>query len=459
MTDSLVPETFWSALDAASPDVLVCGFSGGADSTALLMLMVPAARRMGIPLHAVHCHHGLREAADDDALWCRALALKFDIPFHQVDLQVPDHQLPHESMETAARRLRYAAFQTVADMVGQRAAVLLGHHADDALENIFLRLMRGANVSGLTAPRRFRPLGNHLIVRPLLQTTHAEIIDYLLDCNQDWREDHTNGESCCARNFLRLEILPLLYAKFSYGRQGCAASLDALRADADFLESSAQTAWRMHYDAEKKVLLREGFSSLHAALQIRVLRYWFESLGCFHIPNRAFFLRICHALGSETVPVSVPVGGGWTVRADARCLTLISPWTPSPSVFWDPLNTPEVAFGEFCFSATVIDGGPSLDLSDGGLHIGFFDLDLLNLPLILRYPVSGDVMTVFGGHSHKKVSRVACDAGLAAHERNRIPLLCQGLTQDVLWFTGVRRGACAPVTESTLRILKITFYP
>ena len=125
---------------------LFVGFSGGADSTAALLFTVDAAAELDIKVTAVHFDHGLRgaeSAAEAEA--AREFAAKRDIPFRQIDLHLDPEGC---DLENRARQARLAVWkQLTADSPG--SAVVLGHHADDRVESLFLRLARGSNVSGL----------------------------------------------------------------------------------------------------------------------------------------------------------------------------------------------------------------------------------------------------------------------------------------------------------------------
>src|SRR5690606_29105961 len=122
---------------------LLVGFSGGADSTALLLGLLAAGAQ---DVLAVHGHHGLRGAdADADAAWCRSFCAQRGIALRVEYLDVPGQRQSGESTEETGRRLRLALWQRLA--AGACAAVFLGHHGDDVMEELVLRLARGANCS------------------------------------------------------------------------------------------------------------------------------------------------------------------------------------------------------------------------------------------------------------------------------------------------------------------------
>ena len=212
------------------------GFSGGVDSTALLLLLHAAQ----VPVTAVHFHHGLRGAdADADALWCEAFCAERRIPFLCRRLAVPRHRLRGESVETAARRLRLAGWEELSRERGG-CPIFLAHHADDALEELLLRLMRGSNATGLTSLRPVRRLGRLTFLRPLLSCRKSELQRYVESCDvRDWRVDATNGENDCRRNAIRNRLLPLM-REIAGTDEGLLQALESLRLDADCLESGVE---------------------------------------------------------------------------------------------------------------------------------------------------------------------------------------------------------------------------
>ncbi|NMA47310.1 MAG: tRNA lysidine(34) synthetase TilS, partial [Lentisphaerae bacterium] len=257
-------KTFIGRYDLSGCRLLV-GFSGGADSTALLLALLAA----GVDgLLAVHCHHGLRgAAADADAAWCRAFCEQRGIAFHLEHLDVPGQQRRGESTEEAGRRLRLALWQRLA--AAEPTVVFLGHHGDDVLEELLMRLARGANSSGLTGLREERQLCGVRLLRPLLSCRRAEIESWLLAQGvADWRTDRSNSDCAYRRNAVRHDLVPRFRAIFGEDR-GLQQAARVLRMDADYLEMAAADAYGQLRD------LRD-WQALHPALLQRVLRLWLD---------------------------------------------------------------------------------------------------------------------------------------------------------------------------------------
>jgi len=206
---------------------LAVALSGGADSVALLRALAARREELGLVLHAAHLHHGLRgQEADGDLEFCRELAAKLDIPFHEARVDVAQEAKadaksgkPAETIEEAARRLRYAWFRQLSSKSLPHAvvrhavvldAVATAHTLDDQAETVLAKFLRGAWTEGLSGIHPKLETAGAVILRPLLAVTRTEIETYLHALGQDWREDSSNRHLTFTRNRIRHELLPLL---------------------------------------------------------------------------------------------------------------------------------------------------------------------------------------------------------------------------------------------------------
>ena len=195
-------------LGLARGSTLLLALSGGADSTALALVLRLLAPRLGLTLHAMSVDHGLREESAQDAASVLQLCQRLGITctVRQADVRGLAAS-GGMGIEDAARRLRYALLER------QRAAlradfIALGHHAADVSEDILLRLTRGTGwpaLGGMAA----RDDGRRLL-RPLLATDAQALRALLVECGIDWCEDASNQSRQFKRNRLRLDVLPLL---------------------------------------------------------------------------------------------------------------------------------------------------------------------------------------------------------------------------------------------------------
>jgi tRNA(Ile)-lysidine synthase len=254
-----------------SGDVLVAGVSGGADSTALALVLADLAPRLGARLVALaHLNHQLRETADADEGFCRQLAARLGVAFdsRRVDVAAESRRRK-TSVEDAARTVRYLFLSDVAAARGA-TRVAVGHTRNDQAETVLLRLVRGAGPVGLAAiyPRAGQ------IIRPLLDARRTDVEAWLRERGETWREDESNQNRTIPRNKVRHELLPWLIEAFGAGVVDVLARQAALsRDDAEWFELVAtETAARLVIEDGTVLTLELGaLGALHPAIGRRVV--------------------------------------------------------------------------------------------------------------------------------------------------------------------------------------------
>ena len=209
--------------------------SGGADSVALLRVLLALSPRMGSEVFALHVHHGLRgKSADADAEFCRALCRELGVPCRVVRLRLKKGA----GLAERARAARYRALEKERERRGANW-VALAHHADDQAETVLARLARGAPASGLAGI----PLVREPFVRPLLEESRASIVHYLENLGQDWREDPSNASDAAERNRIRRKIIPVIERELRRPVGEALARVGAESAEiADFIGAEAAKA-------------------------------------------------------------------------------------------------------------------------------------------------------------------------------------------------------------------------
>ena len=404
------------------------GFSGGADSTALLLLLSQA----GLDMTAVHFQHGIRgSAAEADAAWCEQFCAARKIRFVRENLAVPSNRLRGESVEEAARRLRLEAWRRLADADGD--AVFLAHHADDALEDLLLRLARGGNCTGLTGLRDERFIDGVRFLRPLLDVRKEQLEEWLRSQGvTDWRLDATNDDSTYRRNAVRNELLPLMRRIFD-GDGGLRQSLRVLRQDADYLEAQAEEYF-------KRLMDLESWRRIPMALLPRVLRLWIQlKTGKDELPARTTVERLALELQRfSSHPVEFMTESGWRLRLTKDGMELLQGERDESSK-----KEPSAAEWRWHEQPTLSWNGYVLKI--GGENGERFAAKSLLDVLTIRSWQSGDRMIPFGQTKPKKLQDIFSDAKVPRGNRHQIPLVCADDT--IIWVPGIRRAEFARVSQ------------
>lgn len=257
---------------------LVAAFSGGLDSTALLVILSVLAPRMGFTLSAAHLDHGLRPASAQDALFCRDFCRERSIEFESARRDVTALAASWGTgVEDAGRRARYAWLEEVRQRRGA-LAVACGHQLDDLAEDQLMRLARGAGwpaLGGMPAWDARRRL-----LRPLLLTPKDELRGFLRECGIVWREDETNQDEAFTRNRVRAQVLPLFVRENPDYLANAAERWRQARIDETHWNEEVLRAGGGAFSSAREVFLTASvLGGASQALRLRLYKRAVESLG------------------------------------------------------------------------------------------------------------------------------------------------------------------------------------
>ena len=437
---------------------VIVGYSGGADSTALLHLMTRLQGEFNLRVHAAHLHHGMRLEADDDVRVCEAVCAGLGVPLHVERVDVPAlAQAQRVSLEEAGRNARYAFFDRLARELNA-VAVALAHTRDDQIETILINLLRGTGPRGLCG----MPYKRDHIIRPLLDATRAQTHQYCAAHGLPTIFDSTNLDPHQLRRRVRMELIPLL-------RDLSPAFDRHLLRLADILEN--EEAW---WDYEVRSLLecgsvasadaetllqhskvgREFFTHLHPAMQRRVLREWLRArVGALRLPPYEILEGIRRA-ALEGKRTSWQLSDTLRLTTDETALTLhTKPPDPEPYEYPVQLETPILIpqAGAWLEARLLNAPLPSLEAMPDD---AFLDADAVQGQLVVRNGRRGDRFQPLGMPAPKKLSDIFVDRKMPRVERWRLPLLCDAA--GILWVPGYTIAARARITPHTTRALHIT---
>ncbi len=308
-------------------DKVVVGVSGGPDSMALLYVLHALARVIGCKLMVVYVNHGLRVGdTEAESKLVEESCNTLGIEFKNVSVDVLGHGKKHKkSIEHAARDLRYDSFRRVSRENGG-SLIAVAHTADDQVEEIILKLLRGAGMAGLSGMR----LKKKDINRPLLQQTKKQLTDYLNQKKIKYCIDPSNAENVYVRNRVRNLLLPYLEKEFDSGVR------HALRKSAEILEEDEDLLLKLTNDAcdncvtffndefhPRAILLKSEFLELHGAIQRRLVE-----LLLWRLKNTATFYHIKQVVGAAahgTAGAEFHLKKGLRVGVQKNCLEFSYP--------------------------------------------------------------------------------------------------------------------------------------
>ena len=311
-------QTLEQALADFSPGLpFAVAFSGGADSTALL---VACARRWPGQVRAVHIHHGLQAAADGFEAHCRAVCAQWGIPLALRRVQAG--HAPGQSPEDAARKARYQALaEAVQNEWPEVRDVALAQHADDQVETLLIALSRGAGLPGLASmPAHWQRLGLNWH-RPCLAVPGTALRQWLQSQGQSWVEDPSNTLETFTRNRIRARVLPALAEALPAFRETFARSAEhAAQAQEVLNEVAAQDL--AHVGVPPRI---QALQQLSRARQVLVLRHWLR-LHHATTPSTAQLHELLDQVAACTTrghQLQLKVGRGFVTR-DGGCLSYLA---------------------------------------------------------------------------------------------------------------------------------------
>jgi len=274
---------------------VVIGLSGGPDSVLLTHVLAQIRGTHNLKLIAAHLNHGWRAEAEEDANFCRSLAQQLDITYVQAHLaDFKDRIQSNGSAEAFGRRARRLFFEHCARAYGADR-IALAHHADDQQETFFIRMIRGATLSGLCGMRVQH--GNY--VRPLLHVYKTAILAYLHEHAIACRLDVTNTDTRYLRNSIRHTVLPALKACDSRFNENFARMIASLHETERFLDDCARQALQQGMITDpyygvgisiKKILAYDP------VLRDRVVMRWLHDHRVPYLPQERFIDEIVRFL-------------------------------------------------------------------------------------------------------------------------------------------------------------------
>ena len=423
-------------------DKLLLAVSGGVDSMVMMALMAAAGYNFGV----AHCNFQLRGAeSDEDELLVEREAKRLGVEFYNKRFDtVAEMERTGESMEMAARRIRYQWFRELCDEYGY-SAIAIAHHSNDSIETFFINMLRGTGLRGLTGINT--QLGR--VVRPVMFATRRDLHDYAVVHHIPFREDSSNRSTKYLRNKVRLGLVPMLKEIKPQFTTIMRRNISRLSQAQEFITASVEII-------KQEVIERNnGIDTLYVG---RIASSLPRNYVIYEILNSEYGFKgdvvdaLCHALDSDSTGrrfyarewVAVVDRGNVVVSRimeDDSCETLVEQRMQRAYAGGAAL------YMEYC----NIDFIDSYDLGD---NVALIDADKLQYPLRLRRWKEGDWFVPLGMSGRKKLSDYLIDKKVSIAEKKRQFVLLSG--DDIVWVVGRRLDDRFCITRTTENVLKIT---
>ena len=427
---------------AAPEDFILLTVSGGVDSMVMLSLFVRSGYRVGV----AHCNFQLRgvESEEDEEL-VRREAEKYGVPWYNKRFDTKgEMERTGESMEMAARRLRYAWFDELSREHGY-TVVAIAHHIDDSIETFFINLLRGTGLRGLTG------ITTHAgkLIRPLMFASRKDILEYAVAQHIPYREDSSNRSTKYLRNKIRLGLIPRIREINPKFTDLMRRNIERLTDTQLFIEAAVA------HMREEVVTQADGIATIHVE---RIEAAYPRNFAVYELLSSQYGFKgdvcdaLCRAL-SEAATGRRFYAREYVATVD-RGRILVERIAPGDAC---EVTVEQGAQRSYCgnmvlyFEACDIDDIRAYDVPE---QVALLDADLLRYPLRLRRWREGDTFIPFGMEGRKKVSDYLIDRKVSLPEKQRQFVLLSG--DEIVWLVGRRIDDRYRLTDRTENVLRIT---
>ena len=426
-------------------DTVVVGFSGGADSCALLHFLVSLREQMNLTVCACHINHQLRGAeADRDENFVSEMCKKYGVTLYTLHADVKGESLKRKvSTEQCGRDIRYAFFAETADKL--HAKIATAHTASDNAETVLFNLTRGSGAAGLCG---IPPVRDN-IIRPLINCTRNEIESYCTEHSLPYVTDSTNLTDEYTRNKIRLEVMPVLKKINPSFENTVSAMTERMKETVDFIGKCAENAldscltdkgWKISelqkldnaVLSKAVILLCQKNSFTPEAKHIELIKKIVYNGGAVELTDNIFVLS----------------KQGFLRIAD------LSPIPKIPEVQWNGQETLYINNKIISFLKVNKDIFHNRKKIDKMLFNNSLDCDTIPLTAVFRTRKQGDVFSPKGRNITKSVKKLFIEMKIPSEHRDNILMLADG--SEILWIDGIGVSEKYSVKDTSQNIVLIS---
>ncbi len=434
-------------------DEVIIGVSGGADSMMLFHYLYTHREKYGIHIKVAHVNHGIRQAAEGDAVYVEEVCKKWQVPFYRHDCNIKDLAKERQlSEEEAGREERYNFFISLLNHNGKIATA---HNMNDQAETLIMRFIRGTDIKGLggISPKRGE------IIRPLLCLTRAEIEAYCKAYELPYKDDHTNFLPIYTRNKIRLQCIPYIEKEIS---QGVIRTLgqhsELYQEEEDFLKQHTETLFKECNNASTDTntnvikLNLEKLKTYHRYMQKRLIHltlYKLTGKGK-NITSKHIEAILSLVNGQSGKEVHLPYET--VVARQYETLIFKKDEAVKKEVYCYPLSLGKHYIKELNLEVELrILSNERNHQKSENIYTKYIDYGKMKSDFCIRTRQPYDYIRLASGS--KKLKKLFTDDKVPKAERDSVPLIATG--DEIIWVVGGRLNTDYYITDKTTQILQI----
>lgn len=431
--------------NSGTPILIAC--SGGVDSMVLCNVLL----KLNYKISIAHCNFQLREnESDEDELFVTAFAKQNNIPFYVIKFDTKAFKNNKNiSTQMAARTLRYEWFEKIRKENNYHR-IATAHHLDDQIETILLNFTKGTGIKGLTA---MQPK-NGYIIRPFLEISKQQIVQYATENNITYREDSSNTTDDYQRNLIRHQIIPQLQKINPSMYATTIDFIDRMNAYELLVNNQIDVIKKKCYSEKNEIIeIKLGYIKVHKAgktiLFHLIKEFGFNSAQTFEISKNFECLNSGKLFFSETHRIII----------DRKSLFIVPKNIERENYLMIDKIPNQIIFNNYKIQCSIV---PIQELNiKTSKRYAYFDIDKIEFPLMIRYAKEGDYFYPFGLSKpktagkvgKKKLSKYFKDEKFSLLEKENTAVLFSG--EKLIWLLNHRIDDRFKVTLKTKNVLKM----
>ena len=406
-------------------DYIVIGVSGGPDSMALLDHLIMYCSKINVNIVCAHVNHNLRIESDTEALFVKEYCAKYNVIFEMKKLDYDNNSFS----EALGHELRYQYFETIVRKYHAKY-LFTAHHGDDLVETVLMRLVRGSSLIGYAGFNSIVDRGTYKILRPLVEVTKKDILNYLQDNNIPYVIDNSNSDDSYTRNRYRKYILPRLKEEDKNIHLKVLKYNQLLNEYNDFVEDYIES---IYFDIVKNNIISVTRLKEQKVVVIkRIISKWLHNIykDSIKLINKKHINSIISLVNSSKSNSVISIPSYNIIKSyDKLYIKKIINSVDYEYILSDSVSLP---------NGRTISVISNTDLTSN--YVTYLNSCELSLPLYVRNFHQGDKMTIKNMKGHKKVKDIFINEKINRQDRYSYPVVVDS-DGEIIWLPGIKKSA------------------